>query len=110
MLLPPDGPELTRDAIEKRLQEIGALPDAGKLAARLREQRGLSQRSLGKAVGVMPRDIMAVERSGRVRILRDPRLRGLNTLDASGEAPDDAKLNKFLEILEPTLRSLGYVV
>ena len=102
MLLPPDGPELTREAIEKRLQEIDALPDAGKLATRLREQRGLSQRSLAKAVGVMPRDIMTVEREGRLRILLNPRLRGSRTLEVPGEAPDDGKVNKFLEILEPT--------
>jgi transcriptional regulator with XRE-family HTH domain len=102
MLLPPDGPELTREAIEKRLQEIDALPDAGKLAQRLRKRRGLSQRSLGKAIGVMPRHIMAVEREGRVRLLRDPNLIGLCTSVVPVEAQDDTKLKKFLEILEPT--------
>ena len=101
-MLPPDGPELTREMIEKRLQEIEALPDAGKLVTRLREQRGLSQRNLAKVVGVMPRHIMAVEREGRVRILRDPSLGGSCTLEVPGEGPDDAKLNRFLEVLEPT--------
>ena len=100
MPLPPDVPELTREAIEKRMQELDALPDAGKLAKRLREQRGLSQRSLARTVGVMPRDIMMVEREGRVRVLRDPRLRGPCVSVVPGEAQDDTKLEKFLTLTD----------
>jgi transcriptional regulator with XRE-family HTH domain len=95
----------TRKELRARLQEIKELlPRAGAVARRLREKRKMSERDLAKAVGVMPRDIMRLEREGLVRVLVDPRLRGYGSIADPEQLPrDNSKLERFLEILEPNL-------
>jgi len=92
----------TREEIETRLTELNALPHAGKLAKKLREQRGLTERALAHAIKVPTRDIKMVEAEGRVRVLRDSRFRSAFNLEAPGQAIDDSKLERFLELLDPS--------
>lgn len=92
----------TREEIETRLTELNALPHAGKLAKKLREQRGLTERALAHAIKVPTRDIKMVEAEGRVRVLRDSRFRSAFNLEAPGQAIDDTKLERFLELLDPS--------
>jgi len=51
---------------------------------------------------VSTRDIKMVEAEGRVRVLRDSRLRSPFNLEAPGQPVDNSKLEKFLEILKPS--------